>query len=306
MIARPMRSILMMLGLLALPSAPVVEKLVLLGTAGGPTPKRTRAAPAQAIVVGDAVYVVDCGNGVGRQMVLAGLPLRGLRHVFVTHHHSDHVADLVTLPLLAWAAGLDAEVTLHGPAPLRRSVEAGLQAMAFDVDTRVRDEGRRPLRDLVRVHEMRGEGLVHRDAQVTVRAVRVEHPPIREAYAYRFDIADWSVVFSGDTAPSAGLVALARGADVLVHEVLLQDAAEISKWVGEPTGHPLVQHIVRSHTSFRDLGRIARDAGVGKLVLSHYVPGDAVVDREAVLSEIRKTFAGVVVFGEDLQVIEPQ
>jgi ribonuclease BN (tRNA processing enzyme) len=294
----------LILALLAPTSA--AEKLVLLGTAGGPTPKRTRAAPSQAIVVGDAVYVVDCGNGVGRQMVLAGLPLRGLRHVFVTHHHSDHVADLVTLPLLAWAAGLDAEVTLHGPAPLRRSVEAGLQAMAFDVDTRVRDEGRRPLRDLVRVHEMRGEGLVHRDAQVTVRAVRVEHPPIREAYAYRFDIADWSVVFSGDTAPSAGLVALARGADVLVHEVLLQDAAEISKWVGEPTGHPLVQHIVRSHTSFRDLGRIARDAGVGKLVLSHYVPGDAVVDREAVLSEIRKTFAGVVVFGEDLQVIEPQ
>ena len=197
-------------------------------------------------------------------------------------------------------------MTLHGPSPLRRSVQAGLQAVAFDVDTRVRDEARRPLRDLVRVHEMRGEGIVHRDAQVTVRAARVAHPPIREAYAYRFDTADWSVVISGDTAPSASLVALARGADVLVHEVLLQDAAEISKWVGEPTGHPLVQHIVRSHTSFRDLGRIARDAGVGKLVLSHYVPGDAVVDRDAVLSEIHKTFAGQVVFGEDLLVIEPR
>jgi ribonuclease BN (tRNA processing enzyme) len=294
---------LLILGLLA--PAPAAEKLVLLGTAGGPTPKRTRAAPAQAIVVDDAVYLVDCGNGVGRQMVLAGLPLRGLRHVFVTHHHSDHVADLVTLPLLAWAAGLDSEITLHGPSPLRRSVQAGLRAVAFDVDTRVRDEGRRPLRDLVRVHELRGDGIVHRDAQVTVRAARVEHPPIREAYAYRFDTADWSVVVSGDTAPSARLVALARGADVLVHEVLLQDAAEIAKWVGEPAGHPLVQHIVRSHTSFRDLGRIARDAGVGKLVLSHYVPGDAVVDRDAVLSEIHKSFDGQVVFGEDLQVIEP-
>jgi ribonuclease BN (tRNA processing enzyme) len=296
--------ILVMLGLLT--PAAAAEKLVLLGTAGGPTPKRTRAAPALAIVVGDAVYVVDCGNGVGRQMVLAGLPLRGLRHVFVTHHHSDHIADLVTLPLLAWAAGLDAEVTLHGPSPLRRSVQAGLRAVAFDVDTRVRDEGRPPLGDLVRVHELRGEGIVHRDAQVTVRAARVAHPPIREAYAYRFDTADWSVVISGDTAPSARLVALARGADVLVHEVLLEDAAEISMWVGEPTGHPLVQHIVRSHTSFRDLGRIARDAGVGKLVLSHYVPGDAVVDRDAVLSEIHKTFAGQVVFGEDLLVIEPR
>jgi len=295
--------VLLLLALLA-PASPG-EKLVLLGTAGGPTPKRTRAAPAQALVIGDAVYVVDCGNGVGRQMVLAGLPLRGLRHVFLTHHHSDHAADLVTLPLLAWAAGLDTEVTLHGAPPLRRSVQAGLRAAAFDIATRVRDEGRRPLGDLVRVHEFRSDGIVHKDAQVTVRAARVEHPPIREAYAYRFDTADWSVVVSGDTAPSASLIALARGADVLVHEVLLEDAAEVAKWVGQPIGHPLVQHIVRSHTSFRDVGRIARDAAVRKLVLSHYVPGDAVVDRDAVLSEIRKSFDGPVVFGEDLLVIEP-
>lgn len=295
--------VLLLLALLA-PASPG-EKLVLLGTAGGPTPKRTRAAPAQALVIGDAVYVVDCGNGVGRQMVLAGLPLRGLRHVFLTHHHSDHAADLVTLPLLAWAAGLDTEVTLHGAPPLRRSVQAGLRAAAFDIATRVTDEGRRPLGDLVRVHEFRSDGIVHKDAQVTVRAARVEHPPIREAYAYRFDTADWSVVVSGDTAPSASLIALARGADVLVHEVLLEDAAEVAKWVGQPIGHPLVQHIVRSHTSFRDVGRIARDAGVRELVLSHYVPGDAVVDRDAVLSEIRKSFDGPVVFGEDLLVIEP-
>jgi ribonuclease BN (tRNA processing enzyme) len=294
--------VLLLLALLA-PASPG-EKLVLLGTAGGPTPKRTRAAPAQALVIGDAIYVVDCGNGVGRQMVLAGLPLRGLRHVFLTHHHSDHAADLVTLPLLAWAA-LDTEVALHGPPPLRRSVEAGLRAAAFDIATRVTDEGRRPLGDLVRVHEFRSDGIVHKDAQVTVRAARVEHPPIREAYAYRFDTADWSVVVSGDTAPSANLIALARGADVLVHEVLLEDAAEVAKWVGQPIGHPLVQHIMRSHTSFRDVGRIARDAGVHKLVLSHYIPGDAAVDRDAVLSEIRKSFDGQVVFGEDLLVIEP-
>lgn len=294
--------ILLLLGLLV--PASQGEKIVLLGTAGGPTPKRSRAAPAQAIVIGDAVYLVDCGNGVGRQMVLAGLPLRGLRHVFVTHHHSDHAADLVALPLLAWAAGLDAELTLHGPAPLRQSVKAGLRAVAFDVDTRVRDEGRRPLGDLVRMNEIRGDGVVHRDAKVTVRAARVEHPPIREAYAYRFDTAGWGVVFSGDTAPSASLVRLARGADVLVHEVLLQDAAQVAEWVGKAIGHPLVQHIVRSHTSFREVGRIAHEAGVGKLVLSHYVPGDAVVDRDAVLSEIRRSFAGQIVFGEDLLVIE--
>src|SRR5258706_302175 len=172
-----MIAFLLLLGLLT-PASPG-ERLVLLGTAGGPTPKRTRAAPAQALVIGDAVYVVDCGNGVGRQMVLAGLPLRGLRHVFLNHHHSDHAADLVTLPLLAWAAGLDTELALHGPPPLRRSVEAGLRAASFDIATRVTDESRGPLGDLVRVPEFRSDGIVHKDAQVTVPAAWGARAPRR-------------------------------------------------------------------------------------------------------------------------------
>jgi ribonuclease BN (tRNA processing enzyme) len=293
--------LLVLVGLMT--GASAGDRLVLLGTAGGPTPKRTRAAPAQALVLGGEVYLVDCGNGVGRQMALAGLPLTALRHVFVTHHHSDHVADLVTLPLLAWASGLDHPITVHGPPPLRRSVADGLRAVAFDVATREKDEGYRPLAQLLRTHEFRGDGLVHRDPRVTVRAVRVSHPPIVEAYAYRFDAAGWSVVFSGDTAPSPALVRLARGADVLVHEVLLRTADEIARWQGRAAGDALVQHIVNSHTGVADAGRIAQESGVRTLVLSHYVPGDDAIDREAVRSEIRRSFAGEVVFGEDLMVI---
>ncbi len=78
-------------------------RLVLLGTAGGPRPRITRSAPAQAIVVGDTVYVVDCGNGVARQLVLANLPLRAVRHIFITHHHSDHNADCGNLILAMWS-----------------------------------------------------------------------------------------------------------------------------------------------------------------------------------------------------------
>jgi ribonuclease BN (tRNA processing enzyme) len=289
-------------------AAPVADpeaRLVLLGTAGGPTPKRTRAAPSSALVTGGAIYLVDCGNGVARQIALAGLAIEDLRHVFVTHHHSDHVADLAVLPVLAWASGLETPLTLHGPAPLRKSVRAGLRALDFDVRTRETDEGLGRLRDLVRVHELSGDGVVLEEPAVTVRAARVEHPPIREAYAYRFDLPGWSVVFSGDTAPSDNLVRLASGADVLVHEVLLFGAEEIAQRVGKPIDHPLVRHIVGSHTRTVDVGRIAQEARVGKLVLSHFVPGDASVDRDAVLAEIRRSFAGQVVFGTDLLVIEP-
>lgn len=273
---------------------------ILLGTAGGPTPKKSRAAPSQVLEIGGSLYVVDCGNGVARQLVLAGLSLSRLRHVFVTHHHSDHVADLVTLPMLAWAAGLESPVTLHGPRPLRRAVKDGLRAVEFDRGTRESDEGRPPLDSLVRSHEIRGDGVVFRDDRVTVRAARVEHPPIDEAYAYRFDTAQGSVVISGDTRPSQGLVRLARGADLLVHEVLLLDPPEVAAWISRPLDDPLVRHIVESHTSYRDVGRIAREAGVRKLVLSHFVPGDAEIDRARVVAEIRKSFDGEIVFGQDL------
>jgi ribonuclease BN (tRNA processing enzyme) len=275
-------------------------RLILLGTAGGPTPKRSRAAPAQALVIDGSIFVVDCGNGVGRQMALAGLRLENLRHVFITHHHSDHVADLTTLPLLAWAADLVHPLTLHGPPPLRRSVRAGLRAAAFDVRIRESDEGRPSLGDLVRVHEFREDSVVFRDERVTVRAARVEHPPIREAYAYRFDTADRSIVISGDTAPSANLVRLARGADVLVHEVLLRSPDETADWLGLPADHPLVRHVVNSHTAYTDVGRVALDAAVGTLVLSHFVPGDETVNEEAVLTAIRVFYDGPVIFGRDL------
>src|SRR6476620_7527571 len=98
-------------------------RLILRGTAGGPRPHTTRSAPAQAIVIDDTVYVVDCGDGVARQLVLAHVPLSGVRHIFITHHHSDHNADYGNLILLAWAAGLHTRVDTWGPPPLQRMTD---------------------------------------------------------------------------------------------------------------------------------------------------------------------------------------
>jgi ribonuclease BN (tRNA processing enzyme) len=170
-------------------------------------------------------------------------------------------------------------------------VKAGLKANRFDIDTRIADEGRTDLRDLVSC-EFRDDGIVLKDDRVTVTAARVEHPPIRDAYAYRFDGEGFSVVISGDTRPSKNLVRLAQGADVLVHEVLILDDEAIVAALGKPKGDPLVDHVLGSHTRFRDVGRIAAEAGVATPVLSHFVPGDATFDHAAVLAEIRKSFSG--------------
>ena len=201
-------------------------RLVLLGTAGGPTPKALRAAPANAVVIDDAVYVIDCGNGVARQMALAGLSLGAIRDVFITHHHSDHNADYGNLLWLAWAADLRRPVDTWGPPPLKRMTRQFLQLNDSDIRTRIADEGRPPLAPLIRAHELRRGGVVMQDERVKVTAALVEHPPVAPAFAYRFDGPDRSIVFSGDTRPSAALIELARGADVLVHEVMYLPALE--------------------------------------------------------------------------------
>lgn len=276
-------------------------RLVLLGTAGGPRPRVTRSAPAQAIVVGDTVYVVDCGNGVARQLVLANLPLRAVRHIFITHHHSDHNADYGNLILLAWAAGLRTPLDSWGPPPLARMTDLFFEMNATDIRTRIADERRVPLRPLVRAHEVDGGGQVMQDGNVRVTAALVHHPPIVPAFAYRFDAADRSIVISGDTTPSDTLVALARHADVLVHEALF-DAAAVDRLVASvPNASDLRRSILSHHTTAEDAGRVAAEAQVGTLVLSHLIPAEDPTVTEAMWSDAaRKHFGGRVVVGKDL------
>ena len=104
-------------------------------------------------------YVVDCGNGLARQLVLANVPLATLRHVFVTHQHSDHNADYGNL-LLAWAAGLKTRVDTWGPPPLARMTELFLQMNDYDIRTRTEDEGRVPLAPLIKAHQLNQGGVI--------------------------------------------------------------------------------------------------------------------------------------------------
>jgi ribonuclease BN (tRNA processing enzyme) len=275
------------------------SRLILLGTAGGPTPKAARAAPAQAVVVNGAVYIIDCGDGMARQMVLAGLSLKALRRVFITHHHSDHNAGYGNLLLLAWAADLAHRVDTYGPPPLAQMTRLFLRLNETDIRTRIADEGRPPLAGLIAPHEITDAGLVVRDENVTVSCALVDHPPIRPAFAYRFDCPDRSIVFSGDTRPSANLVRLAKGADVLVHEVLYAPAVDALA-ASEPNAKTLRAHLLASHTTAEEVGRVATEAGVKMLVLSHFVPGGAPIPDQAWIDAVRPNFCGRIVVGRDL------
>ena len=139
------------------------------------------------------------------------------------------------------------------------------------------------------------------DERVKVTSALVHHPLVEPAFAYRFDGPDRSIVISGDTSPSENLVALAKGADVLVHEVMwLPSLDEILKAV--PNASTLRKHLIDSHTSAERVGEIAEKAGVKKLVLSHLVAPPGVTD-EMLTEAVRKSFAGEVIAGHDLMEI---
>ena len=278
-------------------------KLVLLGTGGGPRPRKASSGSAQVVVSNGAAYVIDCGDGVARQLVSAGVPLPALRHVFITHQHSDHTADYGNLLLLSWTAGLNSRVDTWGPPPLARMTQLFFEMNAPDIDIRIANEGRPPLVPLVHVHELREGGAVMSDANMRVTAALVDHPPVVPAFAYRFDARDRSIVISGDTAPSRNLEKLAAGADVLVHSVMYPPAID-RLTARVPNAAALKASILAHQTSAEDAGRVAQQAGVKALVLSHFVPADDPEVTDAMWREAAsRHFRGTVVVGRDLMEI---
>lgn len=280
-------------------AGPSRSRFVLLGTKGGPTPSKFRA-PASAVLIAEGKpYLIDCPDGTARQLALAGVDLTTLGPVFLTHHHSDHMAGLGALLLLSWGAGLKTPVTVYGPPPVRQVVEAELAAGTPDIQYRMREEGRPDLRRLVHARELADGGIVLPGPPVRVTCTKVDHYTV-PALAYRFDMPDRSIVYSGDTAPSEALIELARGADVLVHEAMLLSA--IDRIVDSNT-RTLREHLLKSHTTTEQLGRVAAAAGVGTVVLTHLVPAFPDIADAMWEAGVRRHFTGKVIVGRDLMEI---
>ncbi|WP_424628758.1 MBL fold metallo-hydrolase [Bradyrhizobium sp. SYSU BS000235] len=275
------------------------SRIVFLGTKGGP---RVGGAsnPANAVIVNGTPYVIDCGMGVSRQLVNAGIPLPSVRYVFISHHHSDHNLEYGNLLYNAWASGLSAPVHTFGPAGLVRMTSTYWELNRFDIDTRIEDEGRPDIRKLVIAKDITDSGVVLKTDDVTVTAFRTPHPPITDNFAYKFETPDGTVVFSSDTNYNPKLAEFAKGADVLVHEALYEPAVDRLA-LKVKNGATLKKHLMDSHTTTEDVGRIAAAAGVKVLVLSHFVPGDdPLVTDDNWTEGVKKHFSGKIVVAKDL------
>ena len=269
--------------------------------------------------------------------------LSGLRGIYLTHLHSDHTMDLANLVHCGYLQGWPQDVPVDVWGPGLRGAPAGapepgnplvcpsdptpgtsafvlrlLEAFATDLNDRILAAHRRNPFTVLRAHDVlppidvdltQGTSpavepwLVTEDDTVRVSATLVEHGAMYPCLAYRFDTADGSVVFSGDTVPSENLVRLSRGADVLVHEVI---DAQYGAWQFgpgplDPTEDRAVATVMGKHTSTDQVGAVAQAAGVGTLVLTHLVPASVPTARwEGAVTG----FDGRVVVGEDLLELE--
>lgn len=300
---------------------PVADRVILLGTGGGPIARISRSQPANLLEAGGKSYLIDIGAGTPRQVVRAGVNLNAIDAVFITHLHFDHTAGIMGFLALDWMARRLAPVDFYGPPGTHNLVSDTLKALASgEAIFRPELPDLQPMDSLFSGHDLDVTTAreVYRDKIVTVRAVENSHYDtmhlpktghgIDRSLSYRFDLADRSVVFTGDTGPSRAVEALARGADLLVSEVIDLDALIVSLRKRQAaTGidqQPLIDHMAVEHLTPENVGKLAAAAGVKMVVLSHIAtpPGMETIDAETILAGVRKHYSGPVRIGEDLAV----
>jgi len=282
--------------------APLLEtgrtRLVMLGT-GTPNADPERSGPALAIVVDDRPYLVDAGPGVVRRAAEAAergteaLRVDNLRHVFLTHLHSDHTLGLPDLIFTPWVLERDTPLLVFGP-PGTSAMTAHLQE-AWSEDVHLRLDGLEPANQ----HGYRTEvtelepGLVYEDELVRVSAFAVPHGTWKYAFGYRFETPDRVIVISGDTIPSEELVRQAEGCDILVHEVYSDVTYQTRPEVWQ-------RYHAQFHTSTVELAELAERIRPKLLVLTHQLFWGQT--EAGLLSEIEALYGGHVVSARDFDV----
>lgn len=250
------------------------DYVALLGTKGGPAVRPGSSLPtSNLIVLNEQHIVVDCALGVTKGLIDQGMQLRDLSLIFITHLHSDHYLELGPLLHTAWTAGLKTRVDIYGPDGIDTYWDGFLASMRADIDLRIEDEGRPDLRNLVDIHVIDAGHVMERNG-VSVSAIRTEHPPLIDTFALSFKSSKTHVVFSGDTARLEALEDFARGADLLIHEAMLESALPaLMARIGNGS-EKLMEHWLRAHTFAHDAAITAANAGAKRLALSHLIPSD--------------------------------
>jgi ribonuclease BN (tRNA processing enzyme) len=303
---------------------PMGTQLLLLGTQGGPNVNLRRTQASNAVVVDGRPYLIDCGYGTIRSMVASGVAYQQVGSVFLTHLHDDHTTDIPALLTQQWTGSKATPTTIYGPYGTVALVDAAVAFLKANAEIRITDEGRTTRPEAL----FKGQDIAatakpapaFSDDRVKVTTVENAHFPERakanmryRSISYRIETPTRSIVVSGDTAYSPGLVELARGVDFFVCEVIdlsIYNAMMAQAKAAEAKGNvnSAAKHVAETHSTTVDVGRMAAEAKVRTLVLSHLLPGSNRNTTQefpdtTYIEGVRQHFAGQVVIGRDGMVL---
>ncbi len=290
-------------------------KLFTLGTQGGPLPNKARTQSSNLLVVNGALYLIDAGDNVTRRIVQSGHDFRKVGKIFITHPHSDHTAGLATLMVSQWEYQRAESTDVYGGG-VEALVKGALAYLTPNAEIRWAEGKKRPMSDTFHGHDV-GPGVIFQDANVKVTAVENTHfnfapgtPPYGKykSFSYRVDTPGRSFLFAGDTGWSDAVVGLAKGADVLVTEVtVVEDVVDLMKkngaWQAKTPDEQKgwIRHMHEEHVSPEEVGKMATQAGIKTVVLTHFGPSTRPDDDyQRLADEAKKHFSGEVKVAKDL------
>jgi len=291
------------------------SRFITLGTAAGPSLGRHRAQSSNLLTVNGQHYVIDAGDGVARRLARAGVDVRDIGTIFITHHHDDHTSGLGTLLAMSWDRQRTKPINVYGPTRTQDLVRAAVQYYGISAEIRIADGGRTvPLDRVFFGHDV-GTGVIYEDTNIKVTAVENSHFDFHtgeasgkhKSYAYCFETPDRVIVFTGDTGPSQSVTELAIGADLLVTETssceerkqaMIKDGRWQAMSPAERAG--IMRQATQGHMTLDDIAAMAARANVKTVVLSHLTQRVSTDDYTPWAEEVKKRFSGQVLVAKDL------
>lgn len=279
-------------------------KVTLLGT-GSPAPIMKRFGPATLVQVGGQTLLFDAGRGTTQRLYQVGQPMGKIDALFLTHLHSDHVVGIPDVWLTGWLrapyAQRDVPFRVIGPEGTRNLMEGLQKAYAWDIETRIADQGLKREAISVDAKEFDKEGVVYEKDGVKVSTIEVNHgDKVKPAFGYRIDYGGRSVVISGDTKFNENLIKQATGVNLLIHQVAAM-RPELLKI-------PVFKVIMAHHTSPEDAGTVFARAKPKLAVYYHFViygnPKIPPYKEQEVIDLTRKNYSGPLLIGQDLMAFD--
>ncbi|WP_367110973.1 MBL fold metallo-hydrolase [uncultured Psychrobacter sp.] len=273
-------------------------RVIMLGT-GTPVPSAERAGSGLAVIHNGEAYLFDAGHGTVQRAIQAWKTMNApelnphmIKHVFLSHLHSDHTMDYSELAATYWWRR-EARLNAYGPKGLQDMTDGYYDMQKTDIS--LRTDGIQPIKDKtmyrVAVNEIPKDGIIFNENDVTVEAFSVDHGDIEPAYGYKITTPDKSIIFSGDTSYSENLIKKSKGTDILIHEVVSEEG-----WNALPADWQAYHG--SAHTLTSELAKVANKANLDLLVLTHVLHFGAPI--ETAYSEVKELYDGEVVLAKDL------